>query len=178
MSMLFEGQGNPNWRRKNKDNKGLIPYHARRLEWQEQRFSLRRPHRGLFLQSLCPHRPISSARPCRSRSSSLIPLHFLLLLFLPPTPFPSLPFLRRPIRRRSALLIFFDLLRLLLLSRPRRRRVLPINVSDGSLIPVCSASPSFSPVWMPGIGFSFKYLRMEYVAQPQSQKKIATPTAK
>lgn len=54
----------------------------------------------------------------------------------------------------------------------------PINVSDGSLIPVCSASPSFSPVWMPGIGFSLKYLRMEYVAQPQSQKKIATPTAK
>ncbi len=90
MSMLFEGQGNPNWRRKNRDNKGLIPYHARRLEWQEQRFSLRRPHRGLFLQSLCPHRPISSARPCRSRSSSLTPLQFLLLLFLPPTPLPVL----------------------------------------------------------------------------------------
>lgn len=40
-------------------------------------------------------------------------------------PLPSLPFLRRPIRRLSALLIFVDLLRLLLLSRLRRRRVLP-----------------------------------------------------
>ena len=29
----------------------------------------------------------------------------------------------------------------------------PINVSDGSLIVVCSASLSLSPVWMPGTGF-------------------------
>ena len=33
----------------------------------------------------------------------------------------------------------------------------PINVSNGPLIPVCSASPPFSPLWMLGIGFSLKY---------------------
>ena len=56
--------------------------------WQEQHFSLRRPHRELFLQLLCQHRPNSSAQRCRSRSSSLIPLHLLLFVFLSPPPLP------------------------------------------------------------------------------------------
>lgn len=91
MSILFEGQGTTIRRRTNRDVKGRILYHARRLKWQEQRFSLHRLHHGLSLQLPCPHCPISLARPCRSGASSPVCLHhhhllLFLLYFIPPTP--------------------------------------------------------------------------------------------
>lgn len=76
-------------------------------------------HSARIAQVLRLDRVVRALLPCPPPPPHLH--HLLFLLFL----LPSLPFLRRPIRRLSALLISVDLLRMLLLSRLRRRRVLP-----------------------------------------------------
>ena len=43
---------------------------------------------------------------------------------------------------------------------PVVEKAFPIKPSNGSLVSVCSASPSFKPLWMPGIDFSLKDPRM------------------
>lgn len=97
------------------------------------------------VRGLLPYSPSTSSSSSSSSSSRR-------------SPFPSLPLLRRPSRLLSAHLIIFDLLRLRLLFSPNRRRVLLYQRINCSFIPVCSAGPSFSPVWIPGTGFSLKYL--------------------